>query len=88
VASLFLLPMLGAIDLDDEAVGVADEIQEVAAKRGLAAEVKPFAAQATKRDPEAGFRGGVSALRMARARARVAWSVMPPPWRAAWSCLG
>lgn len=46
------IAVLGAVHLDGKTPRVADEVEEIALKRGLTAEVKPFAAQATKGNPE------------------------------------
>ena len=53
---LGFVAVMGAVDLDDEAVGVGDEIEDVTAERGLAAEGMAFGAEGAEEGPELAFR--------------------------------
>ena len=51
VGGLGFVAVVGAVDLDDQAVGVGHEIQDVAAKRCLAAEMMAFGAEGSEVGP-------------------------------------
>jgi hypothetical protein len=64
VACLRLAAVPRAVNLDDEALAVADEIQDVATERRLAAEMVAFGAQVPEEAPEQTLgRGGIAPKR-------------------------